>query len=113
VVDCPPPDERSCLYDVEGGTPRPVPGAEPGWIPIGWDQEGWIFFRDPSPISRPVKLRRLDPHTGATEEVAGLGPRDTAGYFTVFRAFVTPDAGAWAYTVIRHQSDLFVATGLE
>jgi DNA-binding winged helix-turn-helix (wHTH) protein/Tol biopolymer transport system component len=113
VAACPAPDERPCLYEVAGGTPQPVPGAEAKWTAIGWDGQGRIFFRDRPAVGAPVRLFRLDPTAGTPEVVRQLGPPDTAGLVSVYNVFLTPDASAWAYTVIRRQSDLYVTTGVE
>jgi DNA-binding winged helix-turn-helix (wHTH) protein len=113
VAGCPVPDERPCLYDADQGHPRPVPGAEATWEAIGWDEEGRILFRDRPRVGTMVRLRRVDPATGDVVVLADLEPRDPAGVLSIYRAFVTPDAGAWAFTVTRRQSDLFVVTGVD
>ena len=113
VAGCPAPDRHPCLYEVAGGSPRRIPGAETGWEAVGWDRQGRIFFRDRPGVGVPVSLHRLDPATGSGEVITQLSPRDPAGVFSVYRAFITPDAGAWAFSVIRRQSDLLIATGPE
>ncbi|MCG6924682.1 MAG: winged helix-turn-helix domain-containing protein [Acidobacteria bacterium] len=113
VAGCPPPDRNPCLYPVAGGSPRRIPGAGASWTAIGWDRQGRVFFRDRPGLGRTVNLHRLDPGTGSGEVITPLTPPDPTGIFSLYRAFVTPDASAWAFNVIRRQSDLFIATGAE
>ena len=113
VEGCPVPDRHPCLYAVAGGSPRRLAGAETGWEAIGWDRQGRVFFRDRPGVGMPVSLHRLDPATGSGELITQLSPRDPTGVFSVYRVFVTPDAGAWVFNIIRRQSDLFIATGAE
>ena len=77
VAPCP-EDGLPCLYDTVTGRPVPVPGAQKGWIPIGFDAQGRLYFRD---VSRrmPETLLRLEPATGRVTPLAELAPRDRAG----------------------------------
>jgi dipeptidyl aminopeptidase/acylaminoacyl peptidase len=110
VARCPSPDPRPCRYPRAEGSPRPVPGAEAGWEAIRWGPQGRIYFRDRPGVGAAPSLRRVDPATGEVEVLARLAPADPTGVLTVYRVLVTPDGGAWAFNVIRRQSDLFIAT---
>jgi DNA-binding winged helix-turn-helix (wHTH) protein/Tol biopolymer transport system component len=98
-----------CSYPTAGGAPQPVPGAQKGWWAVAWDGKGRIYLRDGSV---PAVLRRLDPSTGHIQRLAELAPRDRAGVMETIRVVVARSGAAWAYTYIRHLSDLYVVTGV-
>jgi DNA-binding winged helix-turn-helix (wHTH) protein len=105
------PDSRAlCVYDVDGGEPRPVPGASEGWMPIAWDETGLYVRSMKDDI--PETLNRLDPGTGRVEVVAQITPRDTAGALGLGQLLVADHGKAWAYSVLRRLSDLYVVSGL-
>jgi eukaryotic-like serine/threonine-protein kinase len=99
-----------CVYSVDGGDPRPVPGSREGWMPIAWDARG-IYVREYMK-DIPETLRRVDPATGRVEVVATITPRDTAGALGLGRMFVADGGNTYAYSVLRRLSDLYVVTGL-
>jgi DNA-binding winged helix-turn-helix (wHTH) protein/Tol biopolymer transport system component len=98
-----------CFYPTAGGKPQPVPGVQKGWRAVAWDARGRIYLRD---TSVPATLERLDPATGRVQRVAELAPRDRAGVMETIRVVVARSGEAWAYTYIRHLSDLYVVTGV-
>jgi hypothetical protein len=110
VASCP-EKERLCLYDTEAGRPRPVPGVQPGWWPVGIDARGRLFLRDRAKRV-PEVLVRLDPGSGAAVALAELAPRDRAGVTGVLGVHVAASGEAWAYTVARRLSDLHVVSGV-
>ena len=110
VVSCP-DSEAPCLYPVAGGGPRPLPGARPDWVAMGWDRRGRVYLLDRS-MRLPAVLRRLDPRTGRLEVVAELGPRDRAGVTAIHRVVVAGDGQSFAYSYFRRLSDLYVVAGL-
>jgi DNA-binding winged helix-turn-helix (wHTH) protein len=99
-----------CVYQIAGGKPQPIPGAQESWIPIAWDDTG-LYVRDYMK-DIPETFRRLDPKTGRVEVVAEITPRDTAGALGLGRVIVADSGRAWAYSVFRQLSDLYVVTGL-
>ena len=110
VAACP-EKGRLCLYDTEAGRPRPLPGVQPGWWPLGIDARGRIFLRDRTKRV-PEILLRLDPGSGAAVTLAELAPRDRAGVTGILGAHVAASGEAWAYTVARRLSDLHVVSGV-
>jgi hypothetical protein len=105
------PDSHAiCVYQVDGGEPQPIPGAHEDWIPIAWDATGLYVREYMKDI--PETLRRVDPRTGRVEVVTEIAPRDTAGALWLGQMFVGDNGKAWAYSVLRRLSDLYVVTGL-
>jgi dipeptidyl aminopeptidase/acylaminoacyl peptidase len=110
VAQCP-EAKAVCTYGTDGGEPRPIEGAEPDWLPVAWDAKGRVWFRDRS-THMPEILRRVDLSTGAEEIVAEVAPADRAGVLGLTRVVVAQSGEAWAYSLIRRISDLYVVTGL-
>jgi hypothetical protein len=100
-----------CVYDTEGGDPRPLAGAEAEWQPVSWDRQGRIFFRERH-REIPEILWRVDVATGQAERVAEIAPADRAGVLGLSRVVVSHSGDAWAYSLMRRLSDLYVVTDL-
>lgn len=111
VASCP-DGKMACFYDTVAGNPSPVPGAQKGWIVVGFDGRGLLYFRDHGK-RMPETLLRMDPATGRTAGVADLAPRDHAGVLGIHSVLLARDGGAWAYTVMGRLSDLHVVIGVE
>jgi Tol biopolymer transport system component len=111
VVAAPGKEDRTWLYRLDGGTPEPLPGAEPREVPIRFSGDGrfvWVY----SPRDLPTWIVRIDRATGAREKWREIQPQDPAGVLSVTRIRMTPDGRSYAYTFSRILSDLFVAKGL-
>jgi DNA-binding winged helix-turn-helix (wHTH) protein/WD40 repeat protein len=105
------PDEgRPCFYDTVTGKSEPVRGAEKGWWAVGFDEHGRIFFVPRKAAD--ASLLRLDPRTGRSTVVDRLAPRDLAGVGGGVHAVVDARGDAWAYSVGRRLSDLYVVSNL-
>jgi hypothetical protein len=111
VASCPEGD-RPCFYDTVAGRPVPVPGVQKGWMTIGFDARGRLYFRDRTK-RMPETLIRLDPASGRATLLAELAPPDRAGVLAVLGVQVAANGEAWAYSVMRRLSDLHVVTGVK
>lgn len=110
VAHC--PDSKAhCVYETAGGDPQPLDHAEPGWYPVAWDRENRVFFRDRSKMI-PEVLWRVDVASGHRERVAEILPRDRSGVLGLSRLTVAQSGEAWAYSLMRRLSDLYVVSGL-
>jgi len=107
-------EARPCVVDLRAGTTALVRGAEPLWIPVGWDAKDRLYFRfrDGSAGQPGERLYRVDLATGRAERLDELAPRDRAGVMGLSQILVAANAEAWAYTAIRRLSDLFVVTNV-
>jgi hypothetical protein len=101
-----------CVYQTEGGDPRPLAGAEAEWYPVSWDREGRVHFRERQK-KIPEVLWRVGADTGEVERVAELEPADRAGVLGLSRVVVSQSGEAWAYSLMRRLSDLYVVTDLQ
>ena len=110
VAACP-EGGASCRYDTAAGRPTPIPGTEKGWMAVGIDTRGRLYYRTRKPVQSD-RLLRLDPATGRATPLAELVPRDRAGAFGVLDVTVAANGEAWAYTLLRRLSDLHVVTGI-
>ncbi len=111
VASCP-AGERPCFFDTVSGEAVPVRGAQDGWMAVGVDARGRLYFRDEPKGAAPQRLIRLDPASGVATPIGELAPRDRAGVLHVLNVNVAASGEAWAYSVIRRLSDLHVVTGL-
>jgi Tol biopolymer transport system component len=115
VASCPEGD-RPCFYDTDSGRPVPVAGVQKGWMTIGFDARGRLYFLDGDKEAErrtgKQMLLRLDPATGHATPLAELAPPDRSGILAVVRVRVAASGKAWAYSVIRRLSDLHVVTGV-
>jgi DNA-binding winged helix-turn-helix (wHTH) protein len=105
------PDRRThCVYEVGGGEPRPLVGAESSWRPVSWDSRDRVFFQGYEGI--PETLWRVPVATGRPERVDEIAPSSRAGVLGIRRIVVAHSGEAWAYSLLRRLSDLYVVTDL-
>src|SRR5574341_105706 len=103
VAACP-DGSASCRYDTVAGQPTPIPGTQKGWLAVGIDTRGRLYYREGKP-GQCDRLLRLDPATGHATPLAELVPRDRAGAFGVVDVTGATSGEAWAYTLLRRLSD--------
>ena len=108
-VDVVPP--KPALYPVEGGDPKPVPEVAPGAFPVGWNQDGTAFFlaRDEAGVR---SIYSADLKTGKETLVHRIQPVDPAGIDEIRFTLASADGRAYAYTLHRTLSTLFLVEGL-
>jgi Tol biopolymer transport system component len=99
------------LYPVEGGDPVPVPEIEPGATPAGWNEDGTGFYVTRNDGDR-TGIYRVDVKTGEETLLHEIEPVDPAGIDEFGFALVSADGEAYAYTVHRTLSTLFLVEGL-
>jgi len=106
------PDRKThCVYDTAEGDPRPLAGAKAEWYPVSWDREDRVYFRERQE-KIPEVLWRVGADSGKVERVAELAPRDRTGVLGLSRVVVSQSGDAWAYSLMRRLSDLYVVTDL-
>jgi Tol biopolymer transport system component len=106
------PDERPWLYPLEGGDPRPVPGAGREETAVGWSLDSRSLFLQRR-FGSPLTIVRLDLGTRRKMPWKEFAPADPAGFLGTAGVQVSPGGGAYAYTFWRLLSDLYLAEGLE
>jgi len=105
-------DEKSYFYPTGGGPPRPIPGMEPGEVPIIWGADGSSLFVY-RPGELPAKVYRVDVNTGQRKLWHELMPPDPAGVEYVGPILPTPDGKSYVYGYRRLLSDLYLVEGLK
>ena len=99
------------IYPLDGGDPRPIPGLEPGDIPIQWSADGTTLFatRD-GEIPKPIY--RYGFASGKKILWREIVPADRTGLVRIENLFITRDGKHYAYSFNRvTDSDLFVVRG--
>jgi Tol biopolymer transport system component len=107
-------ENKICIFPVEGGQRRDVPGTLPGEGANQWSTDGkWLYVSriDEPP---PRHVYRLEISTGRRELWRELAPTDRAGLFAVDAIRISRDGRFYAYAASRAvASDLFVLEGLK
>src|SRR5207245_498765 len=83
-------NEKAALYPISGGEPRPIPGMQPGDVPIRWsiDERSLFVFRKSDSLP---KIYLVDLATGRNELWKEIIPADRAGIINVWGARVALD----------------------
>ncbi len=106
-------DQRIALYPVDGGEPRPVPGAAEGDLPLQWSADGRLLYvRQRVELYSAARVFRLDLKTGKRVLWKELFPEDPAGVVGTDAVRLTPDGKSYAYNYYRVLSDLYLVEGL-
>jgi hypothetical protein len=105
-------DGKASLYPLAGGPPRPIPGLEPGDVPIRWraDERSLFVFRKTE--STP-KVYVVDLSTGQNELWREVMPPDPTGIVNVWGVHVGPDERSYYYSYMQTLSDLYLVEGLK
>jgi eukaryotic-like serine/threonine-protein kinase len=109
------PDERLftfLVFDGEGVQPKPTKGNLRTEVAAGWaDNNREVYLYDRNAI--PAKVVRWDPLTGARRPFLEIMPSDPAGVWGISNLTITPSGNAYAYSVARKFSDLYLVEGLK
>jgi Tol biopolymer transport system component len=94
---------------VDGGEPKPLPGAVVGEVPVAWSASGReVLVWDQT---FPAKVSKIDRDSGHREPVREIEPEDPAGI--LYGSLVmTTDGRYYIYRYRRVLNDLFVLQGL-
>jgi eukaryotic-like serine/threonine-protein kinase len=100
------------IYSTEGEKIGIVPGIMPGDALMTWADDSKTIFLDNSD-ARVWRIFRLDLATGRRQVWREVTTSDSAGIAGNLRGTITPDGKAYAYTVLRLMSDLYLVDGLK
>jgi hypothetical protein len=101
------------IYPVGGGPPRPVTGLRPSDRVIRWSPDGrelWVQATDPA-VS-PVRIDRVNPETGAREELLSFAPRDLTDVRAIVVRGLSDDARVYTYGLSLYSSRLYTVDDL-
>ena len=105
------PNGEPKRYPLDGGDPQPIPGLEPGDIPIQWSADGdTLYVTHEGEVPRPVY--RYSFATGKKTLWKEIVPADRTGFVRIEGFQVTRDGKHYAYSFNRvTASDLYVVRG--
>jgi Tol biopolymer transport system component len=105
------PDGTPALYPLEGGEPRPLPGATRDDVPIRWAKDGRsVFVQRGQDV--PLRVDRIDVATGARKAWKELPPLDPAGVMVAGPIRLSANGESYVYSYRRVLDDLMVASGV-
>jgi Tol biopolymer transport system component len=102
--------EKTLLYPVEGGEPRPVAGLEPQEIPIQWSADGnslYVHARG----GNPNKVWQIDPASGSRRLLREISPIEPVLGLPLL--LISRDGKSYVYGTFRASSELYVIEGLK
>jgi hypothetical protein len=109
------PDDRLfsfLLFVGEGAQPLPAKGILRSEVVAGWaDDSQEVYAYDRNAIPAPVV--RWNPVTGARRPFLQITPPDPSGVWGISNLTITPSGRAYAYSVVRKLSDLYLIEGLK
>jgi Tol biopolymer transport system component len=100
---------KASVFPIDGGSPRPVAGWNPGDRVVQWTSDGrfvYVVRRE----EMPVKVWLLDPTTGDRrlfKEIVPAEPTNSVWYF-----LITPDGQSYVCNFQRAFSNLYLVEGL-
>jgi dipeptidyl aminopeptidase/acylaminoacyl peptidase len=106
-------DVEGKIFPVDGGEARPIPGMQPGEIPIAWGADGLSLLVRSNFGVLPARVDRLDLATGRRVLWKELAPPDLAGGRSIIGISITPDARYYVYTYTSRLSNLYLVEGLK
>ncbi|HQT95059.1 MAG TPA: serine/threonine-protein kinase [Thermoanaerobaculaceae bacterium] len=100
------------VFQGEGTKPLPAKGNLNTEVAAGWaDDNQEVYLYDRNTI--PVPVVRWNPLTGARRPLMQITPLDPAGVWGIYDLLITPSGNAYAYSVVRKLSDLYLIEGLK
>jgi eukaryotic-like serine/threonine-protein kinase len=100
------------VYPVAGGPPRPIPGFEPGFIPLRWSEDASALYGYLSG-QIPTKVFKINLVTGQKTLVQDVEPATSAGLVSIAPVVINHDGSRFAYSYYQVLSVLHVISGLK
>ncbi len=99
------------LYSIGEGSARPIPGLEPGFVPVKWSEDtSAIYGFRPGQV--PMKVYKVNLFTGEKTLIQDLGAKAPVGIVYIAPVVVNRDASRFAYSYYQVFSVLFMISGL-
>ena len=105
------PDSKIAIYPIDIGSPRSLPGGEPGENPILWSADGGSLYVYAS-REAPARIFKIDIASGRREPWKTISPADRSGLVAIDNIVMTPDARSYAYSYERILTSLEIVEGL-
>jgi eukaryotic-like serine/threonine-protein kinase len=101
----------AAVYPIAGGAPHPIPGLEPGFIPLRWSEDNTaVYGYRPGRI--PTQVYKVNLATGQKNLIQDLEPEASVGVVLIKPVAVTHDGSRFAYSYYQVRSVLYVVSGL-
>jgi hypothetical protein len=100
------------LYPIDGSSPRPVGGTEPGDRPVRWDANGTSLYVWAAG-DLPARIFRIDLAARQRALWKTLAPRDATGVLTLQGPVFARDPRVYAYGVPVRLCNLYLVEGLK
>ena len=104
------PDGKLTLYPADGGSARPIAGAQVGEQLIRWSPDGRRLFVYTSSV--PSTISTIDLESGRREGLRVFRPTDATGATFMYAILLTADAKAGVYSFQRTESNLKMMEGV-
>jgi Tol biopolymer transport system component len=101
----------AAVYPIAGGPPHPIPGFEPGLIPVQWSEDDSALYGY-LPGQIPTKVFKINLATGEKILVQELHPETNAGLVMIAPVVVSHDGSRFAYSYYQVFSVLYIISGL-
>jgi eukaryotic-like serine/threonine-protein kinase len=101
----------AAVYPIAGGSPHPIPGFDPGLIPVQWSEDDSALYGY-LPGQIPTKVFEINLATGKKTLIQELQPETNAGLVMIAPVVVTHDGSRFAYSYYQVFSVLYVISGL-
>lgn len=98
-------------YSIGGGSARPIPGLEPGFVPLQWSEDASAVYGY-RPGQVPTKVYKVNLVTGEKTFIQDLQPKTTVGVVSIAPIVVSRDISRFAYSYYEVLSVLYVISGL-
>ncbi len=99
------------VYPIGGGSPRPIPGLEEGFLPVQWSDDGSVLYGY-HVGELPSKIYKVAIETGKQTLVKELRPGVPAGVVMIAPVQVSRDGTRFAYSYNQTLSILYLVSGL-
>jgi hypothetical protein len=99
------------VYPIVGGTPRPIPDIELGFVPVNWSEDDTaVYGYHPGQV--PTKVYKVNLVTGKKTLIQELQPETTVGVVQIAPVVVSRDGSRFAYSYYQVSSVLYLVSGL-
>jgi len=100
------------VYSLDGGAPIPLPELADANEPVGWTDDGDLWYRAGKGLRSPTQLKRYSLKRKRVVEERVVGQHDPTGVNAVWVVRITPDGQSVAYDYSRTLGRLWLMDGL-
>ena len=105
-------DYRTFIYPIDSGDPRPVPGLEPGEVPVAWTPDSRFLYCIQLGDMR-GQIFQVDVASGRRLPWKKLNPPDPVGLTFIGQMFISANGDSYVYSINRRLDVLYLVEGLQ